>query len=142
MNLETICKIANIDRFGAFDYAVPMEWLMRDPERNRPHFWYYPSAKGKPGRSFGRPLKWMAVARLALRVMRQQGIPELDQWLRMWAYVHPAKGLDQDGIEAVKRFLDNSNDSMRFHIGSIISRFDIPAPPEGTFDSPTVRQAA
>ena len=154
LSLDTITQLADLDRFGAFDFAVPEHWLMQDPEKRRPHFWYYPRAK-KPGRLFGRPLKWMAAARLALKNLRQQGIPELDNWLRLWAYAHPGKGLDRDGIEAMKRFIANSSENMRFHIGAIVSYHQIPPPPEGTFDekppgpeatfqsaSATTRQAA
>lgn len=140
MQLDKLCKLAGIDRLGAWDYAVPMHWMMEDPENRRENVWFYPSGK-KPGRTFGRPLKWKTIGRLALRMMRAAGIPELDEWLRVWAFVHPGRTIDRDGIEAVKRFIENSSDSMRFHIGAIISHYEIPAPPHGTF-AEAPRQAA
>jgi hypothetical protein len=128
--------LGGIDRFGAFDYAVPEHWLMQDPEKNRPHVWFYPRGN-KPGRIFGRPLKWMAAARLGLREMRKAGIPEIEKWLRLWAYVYPGRGLDADGIAAFKRFLAENPwaNSRRDTVASIIGYYEIPAPPPGTFEA-------
>lgn len=140
MNLETIAKIADLDRFGSFDFAVPIDWMMRDPEKHRPHVWYYPHGN-KRHSLYGRPLAWKAMARLALRNMRKDGIPNLDKWLDLWAYCHPGKTIDADGIAAAKRFIENSSESMRHHMACIISRHQIPPPPPGTFDLP-MSQAA
>ena len=143
MQLDKIFAAADLRRFGEFDYAVPLEWMLRDPDKHRPHVWFYPSTRTpcgngrKPGNLCGRPLHWRAAGRLALVTLRRAGIPELDTWLRIWAFVHPGKGLDASGILAVKRFLaDHRNDRLHGHIASIIGHYQIPPPPEGTFEEP------
>ena len=136
MDLTTLASDACLDRFGSWDYAVPMDWLMADPEKRRPHVWFYPSAK-KRGNIFGRPLKWSAIARLSLRMQARAGVPRLDNYLRTWAFAHPGKGLSATGIKAVRDFLASNPTLDERHImRCVIDHYEIPAPPPGTIDAP------
>lgn len=135
-----LCKLAadaGLDRFGAWDYAVPMDWLMADPEKRRPHVWFYPLKSGRRGMIFGRPLKWAAIARLSLRMQERAGVPRLDNYLRTWAFAHPGKGLSATGIQAVRDFIASNPTIDECHIlRCVIDHYEIPAPPPGTFDIP------
>jgi hypothetical protein len=133
MQLDTIASIAGIDQLGTFDYAVPMNWLMQDPEKHRHYCWYYAQGK-KPGALWGRPLAWRAVGRLALRVLRARGISatkSLDNYLRIWAYVYPGKTLDKPGIEAVNHYIQHASDVEQFNIQCILDYYKIPPPAPG-----------
>ncbi len=130
MDLDKIVKIAALDKFGSYDYAVPFDWLIKDPENRRPHFWFYPVTK-KRGQLFGRPLKWLAVARLALRVIRRQGIPDLDEYLRLWAFTHPGKPLDSTGIDALNRYIKTASIVEQFNLEWVLKYYEIPLPDPG-----------
>jgi len=104
MNLDKLFKLAALDGHGEWDYAVPSDWLMADPEKRRPHVWFYPHHKaGRKPRMFGRPLAWRAVARLALRRMRRAGIPQIDDWIRTWTFTFPGRPLDAAGARALEK---------------------------------------
>jgi len=133
MDLTNLAADACLDRFGSWDYAVPMDWLMQDPEKRRPHVWFYPfqqnRGKGtyRRGVIFGRPLKWTAIARLSLRMQALAGVPRLENYLRTWAFAHPGKGLDATGIQAVRDFLAANPTLDQCHImRCVIDHYQIP----------------
>ena len=105
MNICKLASLADLERFGTYDYAVPMNWLMEDPEKRRPHFWWYPSGK-KRGTLWGRPLKWAAVARMALWKMRREVSPDLHDFLQVWAFAYPGKALDALGEALVRKWIE------------------------------------
>ena len=103
MNICKLATLAGLDHFGTYDYSVPFDWLMQNPEKNRPHYWWYSK---KPGSLFGRPLKWAAVARMALWKMRRELSPDLMDFLNAWSVAHPEKQLDRFGRKLIARFIE------------------------------------
>lgn len=103
MNICKLATLAGLERFGTYDYAVPYQWLMQDPEKNRPHYWWYPR---KPGNLFGRPLAWRAVARMALWKMRRETSPDIMDFLHAWAVAYPGKELDAFGRGLIARHIE------------------------------------
>lgn len=131
LNLDTLGRLANIDhRLGVYDYAVPIDWMMQDPENRRENVWWYPYDRKKPGNLRGRPLAWKALARLALRNMRQMEDPQLHHWIDCWTYLHPGKPLDAFGLRLLRRWMDEfeieSLAEANAHI--ILSHHDLPLP--------------
>lgn len=124
MNLEKLFSFAQLERFGTYDYSVPIGWLMEDPEARRPHVWWYAD---KPGSMFGRPLKWAAAGRLALRMMRRAGNPELFDYLSVWKFVHPAKPLDAFGESLCQAWL-REHPEMHSALAWNLDHLEIPLP--------------
>lgn len=131
LSFGEITAASQVERFGQFDYAVPDHWLMVDPEKRRHYCWYYP--RTKPGRRlpWSRPLSYRTLARLALRMERRKGVPDLSKWAKLWAYVHPGKEFDRHGIEAVRRHL--LEDPHMMGLVWLFQELRIPPPPPGTF---------
>lgn len=127
-----ITAASEVLRFGEFDYATPWEWMMADPEKRRHYCWFYPHAKPHHRRlPSSRPLSYRVLARLALRMERRKGIPDLSRWAKLWAYVHPGKEFDRDGIAAIRRLL--AEDGCLHGLTWLFERLHIPPPPPGTF---------
>lgn len=106
MNICKLATLADLERFGTYDYAVPFDWLMQDPEKRRPHFWWYPQ---KRRLLFGRPLAWRTVARLALWKMRRETAPDIMDFLNTWAVAYPEKPLDAYGRKLIARYIESEN---------------------------------
>lgn len=146
MDLCKLARIAQVERFGSYDYAVPMDWLMQDPEKRRPHFWWY----SRKSRSlFGRPLKWAAVARLALRMLRRKEADnststDLHQYMEVWRICHPGKPLDAFGESLVRAWLDEAPDKEEYRAYIVEFAFhhmDVP-PPQWLVDMTPDRSAS
>lgn len=116
MHLDNLTYQARLASYGEFDFAVPFDWLMKDPARNRNHLWFYPHGKAKRGSSFGRPLAWKVIARIALRNILRDGIgarPDsyhsLDDLLGAFAAAYPGKPLRADvrriALDYMRRYL-------------------------------------
>lgn len=69
-SLEEITQTADINRFGAFDYAVPQSWADQNPKVRA--VWIYDKRSGL----CGRPLLVTTILRLARRKCQ-------DKWLGM-----------------------------------------------------------
>ena len=128
-----ITAASGVERFGAFDYAVPHQWLMEDPEKRRHFCWYYPHDVPRPSpgrrRPSSRPLAYRALARLALRRIHRTGIIDLGLYAKLWAYARPGRGFNPAGIAAVRSWICTYGD-----LGSFDWLFEklgipIPAPP-------------
>lgn len=121
MNICKLATLAGLDRFGSYDYAVPIGWLMEDPEKRRPHFWWYSQ---KPGSLFGRPLAWRAVARLALWKMRREfpgaSFQDISDFLNTWAVAHPEKPLDAFGRKLIARCIEKEVCRDRFDLHLVL----------------------
>jgi hypothetical protein len=147
MNLCELATLSGLERFGSYDYAVPYDWLMKDPEKRRPHFWWYPrtpevlppgyrKSYRKPGSLMGRPLKWAAVARLALRMLRRGNhdsntSTDLHLYMEVWKICYPGKPLDAHGEKLVREFLADSPDKEEYRafiIEFVFQHMEIPAP--------------
>lgn len=139
MDLDKLARLADLERFGTYDYAVPHDWLMVDPEKRRPHFWWYPA---KPGRQsmFGRPLKWMAVARLALRryriAMPPQNSRDLHTYMEVWKFVHPGKQLDAFGENLIREWIETEGRQWLQILRFSFQHMAIPAPAWMLEDTP------
>jgi hypothetical protein len=143
MNLDKLTALADLERFGTFDYAVPMGWLMEDTEARRPHFWWYPAAKdGRRQSMFGRPLKWLAVGRLALRMLRKKeaaNLADLHTYMELWKFVHPGKPLDAFGENLIREWIETEGSKWIHILEFSFKHMEIPAP---AFLSAQFEQAA
>lgn len=129
-----IATASDVERFGTFDYATPINWMMEDSENRREFCWWYPS-KRRPGKMCGRPLSYRALARLALREARKQGVPDMLLYAKLWAYAHPGRPLDRAGIDSIRKILAE-DPHLAGTVGYVLRRLQVPEPPPGTFDPP------
>jgi len=60
-NISEVTEIAELSKYGTFDYAVPHDWRLQNP--NIKAVWFY----NDRSRIFGRPLPYLAILRLARR---------------------------------------------------------------------------
>ena len=160
MDLCKLATLADLERFGSYDYAVPYDWLMKDPEKRRPHFWWYPRTPEvmpasyqksfrKPGSLMDRPLKWAAVARLALKCMRlgpheSSTSVDLHRYMEVWRFAHPGKPIDAYGEQLTREWINEKPDRAEAneHIIEFAYRhMDIPLP-AWLKPTPAVSQAA
>ncbi len=162
MDLCKLASLADLERFGSYDYAVPMGWLMEDPEKRRPHFWWYPRTPEvlppayrksfrKPGSLMGRPLKWAAVARLALKNLRlgshdSSTSTDLHRYMEVWKIVHPGQPLDAYGETLAREWIaemPDKEDARQCILEFSFRHMEIPPPAFLMKDAePEVRQAA
>jgi len=61
-----VAEIAEISKYGTFDWAVPLSWSNENPDTHA--VWFY----NERSRIFGRPLTHLAILRLARRKCKDE----------------------------------------------------------------------
>ena len=117
-----LAELSALSRFGEFDYAVPIDWVMVDPEARRPHVWFYPATDKR--HRHGRPLSWKAMARLAIRRMRKTDAGAW-KYASVWAIAYPGRPLDSYGLMRCRQW--HGTDEM---IRRNLELLGVPCPPE------------
>lgn len=142
MNISALAAAADLDHYGSWDYAVPYQWLMEDPEARRENLWFYP-AKGNRS-MFGRPLSWRVLARLALRRMRRTPTHDFSTYAQLWAYLHPGKPLDLAGLTIAAAYLATFSDGgiADWNLDYLLRHFGIPQRTQPTRQRHRIHYAA
>ncbi len=64
ISIGEVANIAEISKHGEIDFSVPQGWFDRNPGKKA--VWFY----GKRSKTFGRPLSYLTLLRLARRKCR------------------------------------------------------------------------